>query len=215
MLLHQLEEVCLAPLRHQLARMPFHRGAPGVGLHAAAPPARAARALQLDDHVADLAGAAASRPRLAVEDEPAAHAGSPEDAEQRAVEAPRAEVELGVGGHLHVVADADLGPSALLSLAASGKLPFQPGRLRAPDTVPSLTTPGEPAPTPASAAGSSSAALAASRSDCSIAAATSSGPPSVGVGRRGRAEHGADLVDDDGLDLRAAEVDPAVRRHPG
>ena len=46
----------------------LHRGAPGVGLEAAAAPARAAPAALADDGVADLAGAAAAVPGLAVED---------------------------------------------------------------------------------------------------------------------------------------------------
>ena len=67
------------------ARLRLHRRAAGVGLHAAAPPARAAGAVALDHHVADLAGGAAAEPGLAVEDQPAADAGAPEDAEQRVV----------------------------------------------------------------------------------------------------------------------------------
>ena len=47
------------------------------------PPAGAACAAALDDHVADLAGGAAAEPGLAVEDQPAADAGSPEDAEDQ------------------------------------------------------------------------------------------------------------------------------------
>ena len=72
----------------------------------------------------------------------------------------------------------------LFLVAASGNVPCQPGRLRAPVTLPSATVPGEPTPTPARAAGSSSAAAAASRSAAAISAATSAGPPSVGVARR-------------------------------
>src|SRR5215207_3226940 len=77
-------------------------------------------------------------------------------------------------------------PSASFSVAASGKLPSQPGRLRAAETMPvfSSASPGEPTPTPLSSAGSTLACSAASRSAAAISAATPSGPPLVGVGRR-------------------------------
>src|SRR5206468_272719 len=81
--------------------------ATGVGLHAALAPARAARAIALDDHMADLTRGAAAEPRAPVEDDAAAHAGAPEHAEQRAVRAPGAEQGLGVGRHLDVVAQGD------------------------------------------------------------------------------------------------------------
>ncbi len=60
----------------------------------------------LDDHVPDLAGPAASEPRLAVQDHAAADAGAPEHAQQRLIRLAGAELELGVGRHLDVVADA-------------------------------------------------------------------------------------------------------------
>ena len=82
-LLHQLEEVGLDALFVLAARLGFHRRAPGVGLHAALAPAGALGAAALDDHVADLTGGAAAQPGLAVEDEAAADAGAPEDADQR------------------------------------------------------------------------------------------------------------------------------------
>src|SRR5205807_8652785 len=47
-------------------------------------------------------------PRLAVENQTPADAGSPEDAEQRVIRTARAEVELGLGSHLDVVADEHL-----------------------------------------------------------------------------------------------------------
>ena len=87
---------------------------PGVGLHAALAPAGALGAAALDDHVADLAGGAAAQPGLAVEDEAAADAGAPEDADQALELAPGAEVELGLGRDLDVVADPDLGAQRLL-----------------------------------------------------------------------------------------------------
>ena len=113
-LLHQLEEVGLAPFFVLAPRLGFHRRAAGVGLHAALAPAGALGAAALDDHVADLAGGAAAEPGLAVEDEAAADAGAPEDADQALELAPGAEVELGLGRDLDVVADPDLGPQGLL-----------------------------------------------------------------------------------------------------
>ena len=73
-------------------------------------------------------------------------------------------------------------PSACCSAPASGKLPSQPGRLRALETTPAASsiTPGEPTPT---ATGSPWPA-AASRIAAAIASATSCGPPVVGVGTR-------------------------------
>ena len=108
-LLHDLEEVGLAALALvcSLRARASIDAAPGVGLHAAAAPARAAAAVHLDDHVADLAGGAAAGPRLAVEHDAAADAGAPEHAEERRVLARRAELELRGGGHRHVVADRD------------------------------------------------------------------------------------------------------------
>src|SRR5439155_1190961 len=82
-----------------------HRGAAGVGLHAAAAAAGAASAVLLDDHVADLPGGAAPEPRLAVQDDAAAHTGTPEDADQRVEVAAGAQLGLGRGGDADVVAD--------------------------------------------------------------------------------------------------------------
>jgi hypothetical protein len=76
------------------------------------------------------------------------------------------------------------GPSAAWSVAASGNVPSHPGRLRALLTLASSIVPGDPTPMPASALGAISAAVAASRSAAAISAATSAGPPLVGVARR-------------------------------
>ena len=66
------------------ARAALHRAAAGVRLHAPLRPHGQRRAADADDHVADLARRAAADPRLAVEHDPAADAGAPEHAEQRA-----------------------------------------------------------------------------------------------------------------------------------
>src|SRR4029079_18071325 len=96
--------------------------APGVGLHA--PQASAAAALAADPHddVADLARRAAPRPRAAVEHDPAADARAPEDAEDRAVRAPGAERELGVGRDLDVVAEQRAGAERVLEGRAEREL---------------------------------------------------------------------------------------------
>ena len=77
-------------------------------------------------------------------------------------------------------------PNALDSSSASGKLPSQSGRLRALVTVPcsASTSPGEPTPMPSSSAGATEAASEACSIALTIAAATSPGPPLVGVGTR-------------------------------
>ncbi len=64
------------------------------------------RATELDHHVTDLPGRATPDPRLAVDDQPAADAGAPEHAEQRVIRLAGAELELGIGRDLHVVAEA-------------------------------------------------------------------------------------------------------------
>ena len=126
-LLHQLEEVRLLALLVPAPGLGFHRRAPRVGLHAAPAPAGALGAAALDDHVADLTGRAAAEPRLAVEHQAAADPGSPEDTDQALELAPGAELELGFGRDLDVVADPDLGAESLLP----GPLPagsFPPSR---------------------------------------------------------------------------------------
>ena len=103
-LLHDLEELGLGAVLDLLAGLDLHREPARVGLHAALATARAARAAALDDHVADLAGGAPADPGLAVQDQPAADAGTPPDAEDR-VELPAgAQLELALNRHLDVVA---------------------------------------------------------------------------------------------------------------
>ena len=128
-LLHQLEEVGLVALFVLAARLGFHRRAAGVGLHAALAPAGALGAAALDDHVADLAGGAAAEPGLAVEDEAAADAGAPEDADQALELLAGAEVELGFGRDLDVVADLDLGPERFLQRFAEGEAALPAGQV--------------------------------------------------------------------------------------
>ena len=184
--LHELEQIGLGALVDLAPRARLHRAATGVGLQAAAPPARAARPVAPHDGVADLPRAPATAPRLAVEDDPAAHAGAPEHAEHGVIGLARAEPELGLRRHLDVVAEVHLGARRSDRAAASSKGSSQLGRLRALATVPaaSSTSPGEPTPIPCSFAGSTPAAFAAPAIASAICPATSAGPPSVGVGSR-------------------------------
>ena len=73
-----------------------------------------------------------------------------------------------------------------MSAPASGKGASQFGRLRAEATEPASwsTAPGEPMPMPPSSSTATPAPSAASRTESAILAATSGGPPSVGVGWR-------------------------------
>src|SRR5215218_9627919 len=98
LLLHDLEQVGLLALLHELARASLHRAAARVGLHAAVAAARALRPADLDDHVADLARGVAAEPQLAVEHHAAADARAPEDAEQGAVALAGAERRFRHGG---------------------------------------------------------------------------------------------------------------------
>ena len=108
------------------------------------------------------------------------------------------EAELAFDRDLDVVAEPDLSPQRLRQVSPSGKLPSQPGRLRAPETMPVLpsASPGEPTPTPCRASGFTPAAEAASRNASSIASRDIGG---TARGRRRVARFAEDLsggVDD-------------------
>ena len=68
-------------------------------------------------------------PRLAVEDQPAADAGPPEDPEQRAERPARAELELGHGRDLDVVAERHRQPSSPFSVSAEREGAFPAGQV--------------------------------------------------------------------------------------
>ncbi len=215
-LLHDLEQVGLAAVLVLGSRLGLHRRPARIGLDASAPPAGALRAALLDHHVSDLAGTAAPQPRLAVEDQPAADPGAPEDSDERLVGTSGAELELGLGCHLHVVADLDRGAELLCE-------PRPELERRRPSRAGSV--PGKRSRCARSRRRASrhrrrpgrwsrgSPPRAASRIASAICSATSEGPPLVGVGRRACPEHLPPAVDDDGLDLGAAEVDAAAGNH--
>src|SRR5207244_703985 len=78
-LLHDLEQIGVLAALGQAACAGLHRGASGIGLEAAAAAAGAAPAVLLDHRMADLPSRATAGPELAVEHQPTAHAGAPED----------------------------------------------------------------------------------------------------------------------------------------
>ncbi len=83
----------------------------------------------------------------AAEDQAAADARPPEDAEQRAVQAPGAQLELGVGRDLDVVADPHLAAERRFEASPpAGSVPSQPGRLRALRDVAVFDRPRRPHP---------------------------------------------------------------------
>ena len=209
-----LNRSVLAPLSTSRRARASIAPRPGVGLHAAAAPARAARAAALDDHVADLAGGAAAEPRLAVEDHAAADAGPPEHAEQRVDRAcPRRARTRPRSPPGRRCRRAPWCRARSDRAAASSNGSFQPGRLRAFETVPasSSTSPGEPTPIPCSVAGSTPGGLR--RAGHRVGHLLGDiGRSAVGRRRLARlAEHVVVAVDDDRLDLGAAEVDPAAQ----
>ena len=146
----------------------------------------------------------------------AADAGPPEDAEQRVVAGARRRARTRRRSRparrcRRCTSQAE---RSVERRRRAGTSPSQPGRLRALVTrCRRSTCPGEPTPTPASAGGSSPAAAPRRAAPRSISAATSAGPPAVGVGRRAEPSTVCGVVDDDRLDLRAAEVDAAEARH--
>ena len=129
-----------------------------------------------------------------------------------------ADLELGVGREVDVVAERDRAPPSSFSSALRRlNEPAHSDRFMAPETVPFLssTLPGEPTPTPARSETSSPASSSDSSSTSAMRAAIAFGPPFSGVWSRLCPEHrvvGA-LVHDRGLDLGPAEVDAAVDRH--
>ena len=218
-LLHDLEQRGLLALLDAPARAGLHRAAAGVGLHAAAAAAAALGAVDAHDHVADLARGLAADPRLAVEDQAAADAGAPEDAEQAVVLACGADLELGVGGEVDVVAERDGRAAELLlerlaQVERAGPLGEVHG---AGDGALLVVDAAGRADADAGEVGRRSSP--ASSSDSSSTAAMPRGDRLRAALERRLVALGAEdlvvgaLVHDRGLDLRAAEVDAAVDRH--
>ena len=150
---------------------------------------------------------------LPVEDQTAADARSPEHAQQRAVQPPGPSLNSASVATCTSLPTPTPQPSALSSVAASGNVPSQPGRLRALVTLPSSIVPGRADPHPGQRGrldlgrlGRVAQRRLHLRRHIRRAAARGRRPPS-------RAEHVVHLVDDHRLDLRPAEIDSAVAGH--
>ena len=189
----------------------LHRGPPGICLHATPPPARAARSVELHDHVADLARRATAQPGLAVQNHSSANAGAPEDAKQRLVAAADAQPGFGFGRHLNVIAHRNRGAERLRQPTAELEGPLPPGKVAASVTVPVtwFTSPGRADPH------ARQGARPRSRRRGRPHAGRRPSPRRRRAGRPGgsgaaRLTEDVPLaVDDDRLDLGAAEVDAA------
>ena len=161
------------------------------------------------------AGGSAPDPWLAVEHDPAADAGAPEDAEQRAVGTARAERELGVGRDLDVVAEPDLGPERLRQRRGEREAAFPIGQIARARHIAAVDR----------ARGADAHAGERRRLDAGLLGGLAQRRLHLGgdifraAARRrraaSRAEHLVIVVDDHRLDLRAAKVDAAVGRHRG
>ena len=171
----------------------------------------------LHDDVADLAGGVAADPRLAVEHDAAADAGAPEDAEQRVVRRARRRARTRRRSRPGRRCRATTGaPQASSSALRRSKLPPQPGQVLGA---------GDGARVVVDLAGRADADAferatsrrrprsAASRSAAAISAATSAGRPASGSGGATGRRTSLAVVDDDRLDLGAAEIDAAAVAH--
>src|SRR4051812_8006939 len=214
---HDLEQHRLLAALDLLARAQLHRQAACVCLQAADAPARALRAAHLHHHVADLAGGVAADPRLAVEHDAAADARPPEHAEHRLVRAAGPELELGVGGDLHVVAERD---------GCAARLLQRPAQVEAAAPSRQVLGAGHGAGRVVDLAGGADADADQRRGLYARALGRllqsggdlrrNAGRTSLGRGRAARLPgHLVVVVDDDRLDLRPAEIDAAaVAHHP-
>ena len=102
--------------------------------------------------------------------------------------------------------------------ALQGKRPpSQPGRFLAASTTPVLSSasPGEPIPTPAGIPGAEVCLRSRVSERGGDFARDVLGPARVGRGPSRLAENSVVRIDDDGLDLRPAEIDSATRRLRG
>ena len=211
-LLHDVEERGVLAVVVQLPRAGLHRGAPRVGLHAAAAAAGAAGAVAAHDDVADLARGPAPEPGLAVEHEAAADAGAPEDAEDGVELAGGAELELRVGRDLDVVAElhgrAD--PSAEVLAEREGAFPAGQVARAGDGPVVLVDGAGRADADPGQLGGLDAGGLRGVAQRARHRLRDVGGPALRGRGLAVLAEHLAVVVDDDSLDLRAAEVDAAA-----
>src|SRR5439155_8751267 len=131
-LLHDLGDYALAAGRDGGAHVALHSGAAGERLRAAAAAAGAHGAVNHQDGVADLAGAArASHVELTSDDDPAANPGAHEDPGHFVHAPARAEDVFAHNSHIDVVIHHDRDADQRLELVAERHiLPAQIGRLR-------------------------------------------------------------------------------------
>src|SRR6266513_995142 len=104
-LLHQREQPGFHAALLVASCLALHCRASGVGLEAATAPARALGAAELDHHVADLARGAASQPAVLLDHDRAADTGSPPEPEERPERPARAEHGLAFDRRADVVPD--------------------------------------------------------------------------------------------------------------
>src|SRR5256885_343605 len=113
-LLHELEQAGLGTALHCASGPQLHRIATGIGLEAAAAPARAPSSADLHDGVADFARGASTEPTLLVDHDRTAHPGPPPKAEKGSVATTCAQRGLGLDRDAEV--DAALWHSSYIAL---------------------------------------------------------------------------------------------------
>ena len=217
-LLHDLEQArSCSPLSCELARAALHRDPAGVGLHAARGGRTGSGGRRSRTTTWPISPAAA-RPShgLPSSTMPAADAGAPEHAEDRAVRLARAERELRVGRDLDVVAQPHLRAERVREHVAEGVGVEPVGQVAGGRDGPARCRPPR------------RESPRRRRRGRSWTAPASSAASANGVGHRGRhigwaargggrrtrrAEHRSAVADDDRLDLGAAEVDAATNAH--
>ena len=159
--------------------------------------------------MADLTGTPAPCPGAAVKDQPTADARAPEDAEQRVIETASTEAELRVGRDLHVVAERDPTAERRFELLAEWIGPFPVGQVaRARDIASHDHARRSDANT--GQLGGLGLGRLGRIAQCRLDLPRNVCGPTLGrCGASRRADDFVIVIDDHGLDLRAAEVDAA------
>ena len=212
-LLHQVEQIGLGSLGDLAPCAALHRASAGVGLEAALAAALAPSPSELDDGVADLAGRAATQPALAADDDRAADARPPPDAEEGAVVLAGAELRLRVDGDADVVGHADRHADLLAQRRGERKASVPVGEVARVRDAPVLDLAGR-----ADADAAQLGRLDAGRLGCVLQSTRQrldhGGRAALVRCRPARlADDGAVWIDDDRFDLRAAQVDSAAESH--
>src|SRR5262249_27980697 len=210
-LLHQREQAGLRAGLVVAPRLTFHGCPAGVSLDAASPAASALRTAELDHHVAELPGGATPQPAVFLDHDRATDASSPPEAEKRPQGPAGAQHCFPLDGGADVVPDPDRDPEAARKRLGEPK-PVHPARkvacVRAGSVCLAADARG-PAPAPRQLAD-----LAPGRVRGSLQCLCHRGRALRGAAAlRGRptrlSRDRVALVGDDGLDLRATEVDAA------